>query len=231
LLEELPAGVDVRLKELEVYAAAAPPPDFDLGVEVAGVDRFADAAGFDRFHLVGYSAGGASALAYAVARPDRLLSLALLEPAFAGWQDMTPEERTALEDFRPIGALPDDEMMAAFIQAQLRPGVPMPPPPPEPPPAWMATRPAGLRAFMDAFFSSDLDLAALRTFEQPVYFALGALSNPNYYGRMAERLAAVFPDFTLEVYAERHHFSPPHRLESGRVAAALDALWSRAQTP
>jgi pimeloyl-ACP methyl ester carboxylesterase len=228
LLARLPGGVDARAKELEVYATPAPPPGYDLGVEAAAIDVFADNAGFERFHLVGYSAGGASSLAYAERHPDRLLSLALLEPAFAGWQEMAAEERAVMESFRQVVALPDDEMMPAFIRAQLRPGVAPPEPMPGPPPPWMAQRPPALRAILTAFYAGDLDLAALRHFDRPVYFALGALSNPDYYERMSQRLASVFPDFTIEVYADRHHFSPPHRLEPERVAAALDALWSGA---
>jgi pimeloyl-ACP methyl ester carboxylesterase len=60
VLAELGAEVDARPKDLEVYASAAPPPDYDLEVEAAGIERVADDAGFERFHLVGYSAGGAS---------------------------------------------------------------------------------------------------------------------------------------------------------------------------
>jgi hypothetical protein len=93
----------------------------------------------------------------------------------------------------------------------------------------MDKRPAGLRAILDAFDSSVLDDEALRAFHRPVYFALGARSNPDYYGRMAVRLAEIFPDFTLETFAERHHFDPPHRIEPERLAASLLALWVRAQ--
>ena len=93
----------------------------------------------------------------------------------------------------------------------------------------MATRPAGLHAFMRAFFSSDLDLETLRRFARPVWFALGGRSDTDYYGRMATRLAGVFPDFTTEVFPDRHHFDPPHRIEPARVAASLRALWSRAE--
>ena len=42
-------------------------------------------------------------------------------------------------------------------------------------------------------------------------FGLGGRSNPDYYERMAERLAGIFPDFTLETFPERHHFDPPHQ--------------------
>lgn len=229
LLAELGDDVDARPKDLEVYAGDTPPPDFSLETEVAGIERTADEAGFDRFHLVGYSGGGASSLAYTVRHPERLLSLALMEPAFAGWQGTSPEERGALERFRPIGALPDTEMMAAFQRASLRAGVEPVPSPPGPPPPWMAKRPAGLRAFLGTFFSSDIDLDALRRFDRPVYFALGGRSNPDYYARMAQRLGRVFPDFTLEIYEDRHHFDPPHRIEPARVAAALRALWARAE--
>jgi len=94
----------------------------------------------------------------------------------------------------------------------------------------MAKRPAGLRAFLRAFNDGELDLERLRSFRQPVYFALGGKSNPNYYERMAERLARVFPDFTLERFEERHHFEPPHRLEPQRLAASLLRLWQRAES-
>jgi hypothetical protein len=47
---------------------------------------------------------------------------------------------------------------------------------------------------------------------------------------MAARLGDVFPDFTLEVFPDRHHFDPPHRIEPARVAAALRTLWGRAES-
>jgi hypothetical protein len=80
-----------------------------------------------------------------------------------------------------------------------------------------------------AFVSGELDLDALRRFERPVYFALGGLSNPAYYERMADRLSGVFGDFTLEVFESRHHFDPPHRVEPERMASSLRALWGRAE--
>jgi hypothetical protein len=94
----------------------------------------------------------------------------------------------------------------------------------------MTKRPAGIRAFLNAFDNGHLDLDALRAFERPVYFALGGRSSPVYFGRMAERLAAVFPDFTIETFPERHHFDPPHRIEPERLAGSLLALWQRAET-
>jgi pimeloyl-ACP methyl ester carboxylesterase len=228
LIAELEPEVDARPKELEVYAAEAPPPDYSLATEVAGITRVADDAGFDRFHLVGYSAGGASSLAFAASHPERLLSLALLEPAFAGWQEMSDAERAHMERFRPLLGKDGPEMLTDFRRLQLASGVDDVPPPPGPPPPWMANRPAGLHAILRTFYASDLDLDALRRFDRPVLFALGGRSHPDYYALMADRLARVFPDFTLETFPERHHFDPPHRIEPARVAATLRSLWARA---
>jgi len=229
LLEVLGERVRAVAKDLEVYAGDEPPPSFSLGTEVEGILREADAHGFDRFHLVGYSGGGASSLAFAALYPERLLSLALLEPAWAG-NDRTPAEDALMPHFRALEPLPPDQFMAGFMRLQLAPGVEPPPPREGPPPPWMAKRPAGVRAFIAAFDSGELDVEALRAFGRPVYFALGGRSNPDYYARMADRLAAIFPDFTLETFPERHHFDPPHRIEPDRLADSLLAVWQRAES-
>jgi pimeloyl-ACP methyl ester carboxylesterase len=228
LLAALGDNVRAVTKDLELYAEAEPPHGYGLDVEVDGILREADGAGFDRFHLVGYSGGGAAALMFAARHGRRLLSLALLEPAWAGNDRSQPEE-TLQEQFRALDGLPADEQMAEFTRLQLAPGIEAPPRPEGPPPPWLAKRPAGIRAILRAFDAGALDLSALRRFTQPVYFALGGLSNPNYFAQMAKRLSNVFADFTLETFPERHHFDPPHRSEPGHTAASLLALWQRAQ--
>jgi pimeloyl-ACP methyl ester carboxylesterase len=229
LLQILGERIDPVAKELEVYAAEQPPPDFGLETEVEAILREADARGFHRFHLVGYSGGGASALAFAALHGERVLSLALLEPAWAGKQ-RTRDEAAVMERLAALDSLPTEELMAGFTRLQLAPGVEPPPAPGGPAPPWMAKRPAGVRALINAFADGDLDLEALRRFERPVYFALGGRSNPDFFARIAERLAATFPDFTLETFAERHHFDPPHRAEPERLANSLLALWQRAES-
>jgi pimeloyl-ACP methyl ester carboxylesterase len=228
LLGVLGNHVDAVAKDLEVYAGDQPPPDYSLATEVQGVLREADARGFDRFHLVGYSGGGASSLAFTALQGERLLSLALLEPAWAG-NERTPAEEALWPRFQELKSLPPEEFIAGFTRLQLAPGVEPPPRPDGPPPPWMAKRPAGLHALIAAFDDGELDLEALRAFDRPVYFALGGLSNRDYYARMAERLAAIFPDFTLETFPERHHFDPPHRIEPERLSSSLLALWERAE--
>jgi pimeloyl-ACP methyl ester carboxylesterase len=228
LVDSLGDGVRAVAKDLEVYRADRPPPAYTLDVEIDGVTQQAAAAGLHRFHVVGYSAGGAAAVAFAARHPERVRSLALLEPAWLGNERLTDAERDDRRAAGRLAALPPDRMIGEFMRMQLAPGVEPPPPPPGEPPPWMAKRPLGLRALMTAFGGHRLDVDALHELHAPVYYALGALSNPNRYRRNAERAAELFDDFTLEVFEGRHHFDPPHRAEPDRVAGSLLALWRRA---
>jgi pimeloyl-ACP methyl ester carboxylesterase len=229
LIAALGPDVEAVAKDLEVYATPEPTEDYSLEAEIAGILREADARGWERFHLVGYSGGGAASLAFAAARPERLASLALLEPAWAGSWDQSATEQAFWAEHDRLEALPDQAFMPAFVRLALRPGVPPPAPPPGDPPPWMAKRPAAIRAIARAFKRDPGDREALARFDRPVYFALGALSNPDQYEEVAKRLGVVFPDFELEVFEERHHFDPPHRIEPERLASSLRALWRRAE--
>jgi pimeloyl-ACP methyl ester carboxylesterase len=228
LFEVLADRVDAVAKDLEIYAEDEPPREYSLESEDAGILREADGHGFDRFHLVGYSGGGASALAFAAGHGDRLLSLALLEPAWAGNERSTKEDALHAQ-FSALEGVSPEQQMSEFIRLQLAPGVEPPPRPDGPAPPWLAKRPAGILAFLRAFDEAQLDLDALRAFRRPVYFALGGRSNPDYFVQMAQRLADVFPDFDVETFPERHHFDPPHRIEPERLAESLFALWQRAE--
>ena len=229
LIHALGPDLDAVAKDLEVYASDEPPKDYSLDLEVAGVLREVDGRGWDRFHIAGYSGGGAAALALAARDPERLLSLALLEPAWAGNWDLDAAERALWEEYERLESLPHEQFMRAFMQLQVRPAVALAPPPAGDPPPWMAKRPAGIGAFMRAFKTYELDRSALEHFTQPVYFALGGLSNPDQFGEIARRLAGVFPDFEIETFEDRHHFDPPHRIEPDRLADSLRAVWRRAE--
>jgi pimeloyl-ACP methyl ester carboxylesterase len=229
LIQALGGDLDTVARDLEVYATDEPPEDYSLDLEVAGVLREADERGWDRFHIAGYSGGGAAALALTARHPERLLSLALLEPAWAGNWDLDPAERALWQEYERLETLPHEQFMQAFMQLQVRPGVALPPPPSGDPPPWMAKRPAGISAFMHAFKTYHLDRHALERFSRPVYFALGGLSNSDQFGEIAKRLARVFSDFEVEVFEERHHFDPPHRIEPERLASSLRAVWHRAE--
>ncbi|WP_028266314.1 alpha/beta fold hydrolase [Arthrobacter sp. MA-N2] len=228
LVEALGPDVDAVAKDLELYDGDEPPQDWSLDTEIEGVLREAGARGWETFHLLGYSGGGAAALAFAAKHPGRLLSLALLEPAWAGSWDWSPAHTRLWREYESLEALPPEQFMAGFMRLGVKPDVVLPPPPEGGPPPWMAKRPAGIRAFLRDFRTYDLDRSRLVAFTRPVFFVLGGLSNPDDYGEVAERLSTVFPDFRLAVFPERHHFDPPHRIEPDRLAALLREHWERA---
>ena len=228
LVTALGSTTDGVVKELEVYATPEAPPDYTLELEVGGVLRDADERGWEQFHLVGYSGGGSAALAFAARHSERLASLALLEPAWAGRRDLSSPEQALWSEYDRLEAMPPEEFMPTFMRLNVKSGVELAPPPPGDPPPWMAKRPGGIRAFMRTFKTYELDHDALAHFDRPVYYALGGLSNPDQFGAIATRLSRVFQDFELEIFEERHHFDPPHRVEPERLAASLQALWRRA---
>jgi len=229
LTAALGSVADPVVKDLELYATPVAPPDYTLEHEVAGALHVADERRWERFHLVGYSGGGAAALAFAAHHPERLASIALLEPAWAGRWDLTRAEQALWREYDRLAALPPEQFMRGFMQLNVKRGVELPAPPPGDPPPWMANRPGGIRALMKTFKTYELERDALARFDRPVYFALGGLSNPDQFGAIATRLSAVFPDFELEVFEERHHFDPPHRVEPERLADSLTTLWRRAE--
>lgn len=111
----------------------------------------------------------------------------------------------------------------------VKPDVVLPPRPVGDRPSWMATRPAGIRALIKDFEVYLLDRERLAAFKRPVLFVLGNLSNRDQYGDIAERLSTEFRDYRVEVFEERHHFDPPHRVEPERLAALLHEHWTRAE--
>jgi pimeloyl-ACP methyl ester carboxylesterase len=216
-------GEDVRpvVKELEVYASpAVPPPGYRLESELEGIERAADQAGFDTFHLYGHSGGGACALAFTALRPDRVRSLAVDEPAI----DFDADDLTLLRANVPMVALPPDQLMEAFVADMFRAGVEPPARPPGPAPTWMQTRPAGIAAFVRALAESDVPIERLRSFDRPAYYSYGSLSSESWE-RRAERLSALMPQMVVERYEGLHHLNTSHVAEPERVAASLRRLW------
>ncbi len=211
------------LKDLEVYAGDQPPPDYSLDTEVEGLGRYADERGLDRFHLFGHSGGGAVAIAYVAAHPDRVLSLAVDEPA----SDFTPEDRALLAEDRieRFAELPPAERMAAFVRTMVRPGVTVAPAPVTAPAAEMAKRPAGVLAFAEALLAHDVPADRLAAYDGAVYFSYGSLSSARWEA-MAERAPRLFRHCTVERYEGLHHMNTSHIAEPARVAAVLREMWA-----
>jgi pimeloyl-ACP methyl ester carboxylesterase len=221
LLQHL-EGVNTVIKDLEVYREAPPPADYSIAQEVEGLARAADEAGLDRFHVYAHSGGGAVALAFAVTHPERLLSLAVDEPA----SDFTDDCNStyAWDEFDRASALPPAEATRAFLALQVAPGVVLPPPPEGPPPPWMSARPAGIRAMIRAIRSHHVEPAAYTRFAAPVDYTWGSRTHPRWT-LMERRLSALFPRFTSEMFEGLHHLNTSHQAEPARVAARLREFW------
>ena len=226
LLAELGDAVRPVLKDLEVYATdSVPPAGFSLETEIAGLGRAADAAGLERFHIYAHSGGGAVALAYTALHGERVLSLALDEPAC----DFSPESLAEMRSiFLPMLDMPTEDMTRAFVGRQLRGGV-APASPAAPPPPWMSNRPAGIRAFIAAFAESSIPIERLADFTGPVYYSYGDLSHESW-ATMCQRLQRRFSHFASEVYVGASHMKTSHLTDPARVAAALRTLWASSQS-
>lgn len=227
LLEVLQDEAQPTLRELELYSGDSPPSGYRLDLEIDALEAAVEQAGLESFHLVGYSAGGAVALAFTARHPEKLRSLALIEPAWIGNQNWTPDEEVYWGEMDAALKVPPEKRMEAFVRLNAGAGQPSPIYQ-DPPPPWMATRPAGLEALAKAFRAYNLAPKRFRHFQKPVYLAVGGLSHPAEK-RKAERLGSLFPDMRLEVYEGCHHLDPPHRAEPQRFALALHELWGRAE--
>jgi pimeloyl-ACP methyl ester carboxylesterase len=218
------ADVNAVLKDLEVYRGDVPPAGYSIATETDGVLRAADEAGLERFHLYGHSGGGAVALAFAVAHADRVLTLAIDEPASDFTDDGNMEY--GWPEFDRVLHMQPAESMPEFLRLQVAPGVPLPPPQGAQPP-WMAKRPAGIRAFVEALRAHHIAGDEYRAFGKPVYFTWGSLTHPRWRS-MEQRLSELFPSFSSEIFEGLHHLNTCHMAEPQRVAVRLTALWQRA---
>jgi pimeloyl-ACP methyl ester carboxylesterase len=216
-------------KDLEVYAGEEPPAGYSIDLEVEAVARFADSLRLERFHLLGYSGGGFVSLAFAGAYPDRLLSLALFEPAFVPGELTSQEADLYARLQSTLTGLEGPDFMRAFVSLQLRPGVEAPPPSGSPPP-WMGYRPAGIAAMMAAFGEYRFNRDRLRECRFPVFLGYGDLTG-EHEEVMAAVLARLLPDIHIRRFSGIHHFVPPEQIYTPDHVRALRDLWARAADP
>lgn len=224
----LVAGVrgraELHLKDLELYRGDEPPTGYSIDMELDAVDELARSLGLDRFHMVGYSGGGMVSLAYAGTRPDRLLSLAVFEPARIPGE-LTPPERKFFEHLGgKLAGLSGPDFMSTFFREQVQPGVELPPGPTGPPNAEMRKRPAGIAALIDAFDQYAFDREQLRKCAFPVFYAYGSLSHDEQ-ALKATILAGLLPDIHVRRFDGLHHFVPPSEIYTREHADELLRLW------
>ena len=232
LIDALGDEVEAVAKDLEVYAGDEPPVDYSLDTRSpASCGRPTRAAG----------SGSISSATRAAAQPRSRwprgvrtgcsASLCSSPPGPADW-DLSEAERALWREFEKLEALPPDEFMAAFVRLAASP---------RRRPACAGARPAPaldgeapcrhprIHAHIPDLRPRPGVAAPVSTAPSTTPSAVSAI--PTMYGEIAERLSRVFDDFTLEVFEERHHFDPPHRIEPERLAAfaarALGACRSR----
>jgi pimeloyl-ACP methyl ester carboxylesterase len=226
LAAALDGEVELHLKDLEVYADDRPPDGYSIDLEVEAVSRFADSLGLDRFNLLGYSGGGFVSLAFAGTHPERLLSLALFEPASIPGELSDEEAKLDARLRSALAGLTGPEFMNAFVRLQVRPGVELAPPA-GPPPPWMASRPAGIAAMMAAFGRYPFDRDRIRACNFPVFLAHGDQTGEQEEVR-AGVLARLLPDVWIRRFTGVHHFAPPQQIYTREHAEALRDIWARA---
>ncbi|HKC18373.1 MAG TPA: alpha/beta hydrolase [Candidatus Dormibacteraeota bacterium] len=228
LVENVGDAAELHLKELEIYREATPAASYSIEEELAAIDSVAGANGLDRFHLVAYSGGGFISLAYAGTRPQRLLSLAVFEPAQIPGKLTEAEQRFYAGLEQKLSGLPPDAFMSTFIREQVKTGVPLPAPPQGPPSAEMQKRPAGIATLLKAFRAYSFDRDLLRAVTSPVFYAYGDLSHPEQ-AMKAGILAQLFADFRVRRYAGVHHFVPAEQIYTAEHATELLDHWRRAE--
>jgi pimeloyl-ACP methyl ester carboxylesterase len=228
LVEAASQVAEFHLKDLEVYREATPPAAYAIEEEVAAIDRFADSEHLDRFHLVAYSGGGFIALAYTAKKPDRVISLAMFEPARIPGKLRAEEQAFFSTLERKLDGLQGPEFMAAFVREQVKPGVQVGPPPPGPVSPEMQKRPAGIAALIRAFEAYRFDRELLRRVDAPVYYGYGDLSHEEQ-ALKAGILATLFADLHVHRFSGVHHFVPPEMIYTAEHVNALVALWQRAE--
>src|SRR5258708_13658642 len=178
LKSALASEAEIHTKDLEVYAGEAPPTDYRVDLEVEALGNFADSLGLERFHLVGYSGGGFVSLAFAGTHPDRLLTLAVFEPAWVPGERDAEETEWWAELDRGLPGKTGPDFMAAFMRLQTPPDVEPPPSSGSPPPC-IGNRPPGLTALIGAFGRSRFDRARLAP--GPVPVPLRHLTQPTHH--------------------------------------------------
>ena len=113
----------VRVQLLNMAAAGrgeGPGEGYSLRAESEALGRTLDDLGADRFHLVGWSHGGAVALDLALEHPDRIASLTLIEPAAywvaRGYGEYGDEVRSYAELFGSFHDPPTEDDLIAFLK-------------------------------------------------------------------------------------------------------------------
>lgn len=183
-------------------------PSFTFEDWVSDLDCVVEAAGLDRFPLLGVSQGGAVALAYAVRHPERVTHL-VLAGAYARGREIRaadPVEQKAAEldlDLARVGWARQDPNYLRVFASQFLPG--------GTPEDWeefvsfqsRTTSPANAVRFLEVF--SHIDVADLASQVQCPTLILHARDDQRVPAAQAAELAALIPDSQLVLLDSANH--------------------------
>jgi pimeloyl-ACP methyl ester carboxylesterase len=224
LAAALEGQAELILKDLDGYAADFA-DDYGPKTELEAIRRLAEAAGWDRFHLLGQSFGASVALAFAREHPQRVISLALVEPPFVGndcsWSETYAGLLAALDQALQT---PLVERPLAFFRALTAPGQALPLSATGAPPEWLLPRSERQGRMWPRWRDGTRGPLQLLPPVRDVYVALGGRTHPGFRA-VAEWLGARVPSAVIDVYPERSHFDAPHVAEAPRFAQALLSMW------
>ena len=177
---------DVAATGLQVWTHARDEPH-DLAVEVSAIWRLADEREWPVVDLFGFSAGATVALASALERPERVRTLALLEPASTGDDEWSVVDAARRRDLAELRGLPVEARPEAFNRLVLHPGEPLP----------RTIAPAAVWDFRndlieDALAATGFTSGDLSKLDQPTLVLTGDRS-ATWFASVAERLVEVMP--------------------------------------
>lgn len=182
--------------------------EFGLDAWVEDLEVVVDAAGLDRFPLVGISQGGAVAVAYAVRHPDRVSRLILIGAYCRGRlaRAQTSEQRQEAELDLAIGRVAwsrDDALFRQVFAGQFLPDAPRE--------LWDAfnelqkatTSVTNIVRFLDTF--AHLDISAVAPEVRCPALILHARGDIRVPESQARELATLIPDSRLAFLDSRNH--------------------------
>jgi pimeloyl-ACP methyl ester carboxylesterase len=205
--------------ELAVWHRPADEP-YDLGTELAAIERDAAHHGMERYHLFGFSAGATVALAATLKHGGTVQTVTVFEPATIGDDDWSPVETRWRQELAAVRALPAEQRPAAFRRLvmgdDLSPFLPAPP-------VW-TPRTDSLEAMLAAVGFVSADLARI---SQPTMVLTGGPGHVRFR-RLAERMVEVMPHAKVVTFPGCNHLAPPHREDPMRLAEVLTRAWDTA---
>jgi pimeloyl-ACP methyl ester carboxylesterase len=210
----------------ELVGNTATDPDYEWRDEVEALGLALPTA--VPAHLVGFSGGATLALAFVADHPDRVASMALVEPA---WSFLPPSDVEA-DYYERLGEAlrgPASAERGAFRRLLVRDDVELEPPRQDLVDAAVRREAAGrrtaLRTMTEAMQQHVVAPASFARFHGRVYIAMGGRSNVMWRAQ-GDALAAAFPVSRLEIFEARHHLDPPQKSETSRLVGGLRWAWS-----